>query len=105
MAKNTSYSCFRKIDVDQYSEDVFKDEEGADVTTLSVGYIDEQEVMTQLRSGKTFEALTIVLSAAPLGSKNQSARDQAFSLAHRLMLSVKVADIEPLVKRLDSDQI
>lgn len=44
MAKNTSSSAFRKIDVDQYNEDNFK-EEDAD---QGVGGPDENEVTTLL---------------------------------------------------------
>lgn len=105
MSKNTSYSGFRKIDVDQYSEDVFRDEEGNEVTSPGAGYIDEQEVMSQLRGGRAYEALRMVLIAAPVGSKNQSARDQALALALKVILSIKTAEIDSIVKKLDTDQV
>lgn len=71
MAKNTSSSAFRKIDVDQYNEDNFKEDEtdqGAE------GGPDENEITTLLNQGKNIEALKSVLQNAPLGSKNQAVK-------------------------------
>lgn len=47
MAKNTSSSAFRKIDVDQYNEDNFREEEQIDALTPPVGP-DESEVCSLL---------------------------------------------------------
>lgn len=43
MAKNTSSSAFRKIDVDQYNEDNYREEEQAELQSAPVGP-DEAEV-------------------------------------------------------------
>jgi hypothetical protein len=43
MAKNTSSSAFRKIDVDQYNEDNYREEEQAELQSGPVGP-DEAEV-------------------------------------------------------------
>lgn len=43
MAKNTSSSAFRKIDVDQYNEDNYREEEQAELQSTPVGP-DEAEV-------------------------------------------------------------
>lgn len=69
MAKNTSSSAFRKIDVDQYNEDNFKEDE-ADAISATVGP-DENEITTLLTQGKSVEALVNVLQNAPLRCKNQ----------------------------------
>lgn len=50
MAKNTSSSAFRKIDVDQYNEDIFKED---DVDGGSMGP-DENEI-TKLLTQYPFE--------------------------------------------------
>ena len=71
MAKNTSSSAFRKIDVDQYNEDNFEEDE-IDMNG-SVGP-DDAEITKLLNQGKSNEALKIVLESAPLGSKNQQAK-------------------------------
>ncbi|KAK8768986.1 hypothetical protein V5799_014552 [Amblyomma americanum] len=43
MSKNTESSAFRKIDIDQYNEDNYKEEEGLDAQSPPAGP-DEQEV-------------------------------------------------------------
>lgn len=47
MAKNTSSSAFRKLDVDQYNEDQFGEEEQTELQSPSVGP-DESEVTSLL---------------------------------------------------------
>lgn len=71
MAKNTFSSAFRKIDVDQYNEDNFKEDD----TDLGgpVGP-DENEITGLLNQGKNIDALKAVLQSAPLGSKNQQVK-------------------------------
>lgn len=44
MAKNTFSSAFRKIDVDQYNEDNYREEEQAELQSTTVGP-DEAEIM------------------------------------------------------------
>jgi len=44
MAKNTSSSAFRKIDVDQYNEDNYREEEQVELQSTPVGP-DEAEIM------------------------------------------------------------
>lgn len=67
MAKNTSSSAFRKIDVDQYNEDNFKEDEA----DSAVAQLDENEITTLLTQGKYIEALLLVLQNAPLRCKQQ----------------------------------
>jgi actin related protein 2/3 complex subunit 5 len=45
MAKNTFSSAFRKIDVDQYNEDNYREEEQAELQSAPVGP-DEAEITT-----------------------------------------------------------
>ena len=68
MAKNTSSSAFRKIDVDQYNEDNFEEDESDSAGNMGP---DENEVAALLTVGKYNEALLNVMQNAPLGSKNQ----------------------------------
>lgn len=73
MAKNTSSSAFRKINVDQYNEDNFKEDEiDSNGTTLTGP--DDAEITKLLNQGKNNEALKLVLENAPLGSKNPQAK-------------------------------
>lgn len=73
MAKNTSSSAFRKINVDQYNEDNFKEDE---IDTNGTTYTgpDDAEITKLLNGGKHNEALKLVLENAPLTSKNQQTK-------------------------------
>jgi actin related protein 2/3 complex subunit 5 len=101
MSKNTASNAFRKIDVDQFNEDNFKDEE----TPQDAGFagVNESEVSNLLSSGKAGEALKLLLSSAPIGSKNQADKDAAFNLVFRVITSVKQNQVEGIVKTLDND--
>lgn len=70
MAKNTSSSAFRKIDVDEYNEDNYKEEE----VQSSVTGPDENEIIQLLSHGKNVDALKTCLRSAPLGSRNQKVK-------------------------------
>lgn len=68
MAKNTSSNAFRKIDVDQYNEDNFREDDGVDSAAAGP---DENEITSLLTKGKSVEALLSALQNAPLRCKNQ----------------------------------
>ena len=70
MSKNTNSSAFRKIDVDQFNEDNFKDDD----TQENVGFagVNESDITNLLSKGNAAEALKTLLSSAPVGSKNQA---------------------------------
>ena len=71
MAKNTNSNTFRKIDVDQFNEDNFKEEDGPSTPIgNSVGGI-EAEVSNLLSNAQHSEALKMCLANAPIGNKNQ----------------------------------
>ena len=71
MSKNTSSSAFRKIDVDQFDEGNFKDDEGPAQDSGFAG-VSESEISNLLSKGKSDEALKVLLASAPVGSKNQA---------------------------------
>ena len=70
MSKNTLSSAFRKIDVDAFNEDNFKDEESASNSSSSSS-ADAGQVQQLLQGGKHAEALKMALANAPVGNKNQ----------------------------------
>jgi len=70
MSKNTANSAFRKIDVDQYNEDNYKEDEGGDPQSPPIG-ITENEITNLLNQGKNIEALKNCLNNAPLSSRSQ----------------------------------
>ncbi|XP_060802639.1 actin-related protein 2/3 complex subunit 5-B [Amyelois transitella] len=102
MAKNTFNSAFRKIDIDQYNEDNFKEEEAEQSVPTGP---DENEVSALLNQGRYIEALQIVLSNAPLGSANQQVKDNALALTLKVLLAIKSGQIEEAVSSLSSDDI
>jgi len=104
MAKNTRSAAFRKIDVDEFNEDNYKDEEPAELQSPISGP-DEKEVITLLNQGKAIEALKNCLRNAPLGSKSQQVKDSATSVTLRVLMSIKSSQIEEAVQSLDSEQV
>ncbi|XP_013112634.1 actin-related protein 2/3 complex subunit 5 [Stomoxys calcitrans] len=98
MAKNTSSSAFRKIDVDQYNEDNFKEDEADSVANL---VIDENEITNLLTQGKCIEALVSVLQNAPLRCKQQHVKDHALNITLRVLLSIKASQMDQAVETLE----
>ena len=70
MAKNTASNKFRMVDVDQYNEDNFKDDDSA-VVQDKRGGLSDSEVEALIQKGNNADALQAVLSSAPIGNKNQ----------------------------------
>ncbi|XP_075152180.1 actin-related protein 2/3 complex, subunit 5 [Haematobia irritans] len=97
MAKNTSSSAFRKIDVDQYNEDNFKEDEADSVALV----IDENEITNLLTQGKYIEALVSVLQNAPLRCKQQHVKDHALNITLRVLLSIKASQMDQAVETLE----
>lgn len=100
--KDTSSSTFRKIDVDQYSDNNFK-EEDADGGAAGPTGPDENEILTLLSQGKNDEALISVLKSAPLGCKNQQVKDSALNLTLKVLLSTKSNQIDKCLAPLNGD--
>ena len=51
--------------------------------------LDEGQVSSLLSSGKNVEALQLLLRHPPLATKDQSAKDRAFALVAKVMMSFK----------------
>ncbi|KFB43093.1 Arp2/3 complex subunit ARPC5 [Anopheles sinensis] len=109
MAKNTSSSAFRKIDVDQYNEDNFK-EDDADQASSGMIVPDEAEInslryLFRLSMGRNTDALKTVLQNAPLMCKNQQVKDNALNLTLRVLLSIKSSQIDAAIESLDDPEL
>uniref|UniRef100_A0A7N6FFV3 Actin-related protein 2/3 complex subunit 5 n=1 Tax=Anabas testudineus TaxID=64144 RepID=A0A7N6FFV3_ANATE len=101
MSKNTASDRFRKVDVDEYDENKFVDEEDGGENQ---GGPDEAEVDALLRqypSGNMNGALQAVLKNPPVNSKNQNAKERAEQLVVKVLSSFKSSDIEKAVGSLD----
>lgn len=98
-----STNTFRTVDVDQYNEDNFKDDDGP-VVQDKRGGLSATEIESLIQKGNNVEALKAVLSSAPIGNKNQAEKDAALALVLRVLLSTKTNQVEECVKQLDNDQ-
>jgi len=104
MAKNTRSAAFRKIDVDEYNEDNYKEEETVELQSPVTGP-DESEITLLLNQGKGGEALRNCLRNAPLGSKNQQVKDNAMSVTLRVLMSIKSSQMDEVIQSLEPDQV
>lgn len=103
MSKNTVSSArFRKVDVDEYDENKFVDEEEAGE---GQGGPDEGEVDTAIRGGNMMGALQAALKNPPINTKNQSAKDRAEGVVLKVLISFKANDIEKAVQSLDKNGV
>ena len=74
MSKNTASNAFRKIDVDAFNEDNFRDEDTAGTGPppgQGGAVASEAQIGTWIQEGKNVEALQALLSSAPIANKNQ----------------------------------
>lgn len=102
MAKNTLSSAFRKIDVDQYNEDNFREDEQSELQSPPAGP-DESEVTILLSQGRYKEALHLVLSSAPVGSKSQQLKDNAFNITLKVLMAIKASQMDEIISTLNTD--
>ncbi|EJW85520.1 hypothetical protein WUBG_03570 [Wuchereria bancrofti] len=102
MAKNLENTSYRKLDVDAFDPEKFVDCEDAE--TPGIGP-DERLVNQLLQSAKLQEALKASLSNPPLKCKNQAIKDRSTALVTKVLMNVKIADIESVVKSLTDDEV
>ncbi|KAH8393810.1 hypothetical protein KR215_000617 [Drosophila sulfurigaster] len=102
MAKNTSSSAFRKIDVDQYNEDNFREDDGVDSAAAGP---DENEITSLLTKGKSVEALLSALQNAPLRCKNQHVKDNALNITLRVLLSIKSTQMDQAIDSVEQNDL
>ncbi|VDN92932.1 unnamed protein product [Brugia pahangi] len=102
MAKNLENTSYRKLDVDAFDPEKFVDCEDAE--TPGIGP-DERLVNQLLQSAKLQEALKASLSNPPLKCKNQAIKDRSTALVTKVLMNIKTADIESVVKSLTDDEV
>lgn len=114
MAKNTSSSAFRKIDVDQYNEDNFVDDDviadanntaASTAAAAAAAAIDEAEIGRLLAQGKNVDALKLALQNAPLSSRDQAVKDAALAVILRVILSIKSLQMDQALDALAGAQL
>lgn len=102
MAKNLENTSYRKLDVDAFDPEKFEDCEESETPVIGP---DERLVNQLLQSAKLQEALKAALSNPPLKCKNQAIKDRSTTLVTKVLMNVKMADIEAMVKGLTDDEV
>uniref|UniRef100_A0A3B5LQB2 Actin-related protein 2/3 complex subunit 5 n=1 Tax=Xiphophorus couchianus TaxID=32473 RepID=A0A3B5LQB2_9TELE len=107
MSKNTVSARFRRVDVDEYDENKFVDEEDGGENQLGP---DEAEVDSFIRQYPLYykhstEALHAVLKNPPINTKNQNVKDRAEGLVLKVLSAFKSSDIEKAVQSLDKNGV
>ncbi|ESO06094.1 hypothetical protein HELRODRAFT_105985 [Helobdella robusta] len=102
MAKNTKSAAFRKINVDQYEEEQYIEEQLADDSATGPN---NAEVQSLLAKGNNIDALITAISTPPVNTKNQAVKDKALELVMKVMLSFKTSEIDGAVSKLDETKL
>ncbi|TSN03391.1 Actin-related protein 2/3 complex subunit 5 [Bagarius yarrelli] len=90
MSKNTVSDRFRKVDVDEYDENKF---------------VDEEEKGGENQLGNMMGALQAALKNPPINTKNQIVKDRAEGLVLKVLTAYKTSDIEKAVQSLDKPKV
>ncbi|XP_077986685.1 actin-related protein 2/3 complex subunit 5-C-like [Glandiceps talaboti] len=102
MAKSSRSTQFRCVNVDDFDENRFREDEQTDDVAAGP---DEAEVTGYLNQKKNIDALHAVLRNPPVGSKNHASKDKAFQLVLRVLSAFKSSEMENGVKQLDKDTL
>ncbi|KAJ8357195.1 hypothetical protein SKAU_G00199890 [Synaphobranchus kaupii] len=91
---------FRKVDVDEYDENKFVDEEDGGENQLGP---DEAERVWCNRN--LMDALQAVLKNPPINTKNQNVKEKAEGLVLNVLTSFKSSEVEEAVQSLDNNGV
>ncbi|CAL8267659.1 unnamed protein product [Arctogadus glacialis] len=105
MSKNTVSDRFRRVDVDEYDENKFVDEEDAGENQLGPDEAENVVLLNDSSTGNLMEALQAVLKNPPINTKNQNVKERAEALVLKVLSSFKSSDIEKGVQSLDKNGV
>ncbi|XP_046694740.1 actin related protein 2/3 complex, subunit 5-like, b [Silurus meridionalis] len=103
MAKNTFSFRFRKVDVDEFDENRFVEEQ-QDEAAEQRGP-DIAEVDNLIRNGDMITAFHVALRNPPINSKDLAIKEKAQAVMLKVLMSFRSSDIEPAVKSLDKNGV
>ena len=72
------------VDVDQYNEDNFKDDDSG-VVQDKRGGLSDSEIEALIQKGNNADALKAVLSSAPIGNKNQDEKVNSHFVIRKIL--------------------
>lgn len=102
MAQNTLSSRFRGVDIDEYDENKFVDDQ--EESSEQQGP-DAAEVDNLIRQGDMMAAFHMALRNPPINSKNAAVKERAQAVVLKVLTSFKSSEIEPAVKSLDRNGV
>eukprot|EP00052_Salpingoeca_macrocollata_P010325 m.80610 g.80610 ORF g.80610 m.80610 type:complete len:165 (-) comp17492_c0_seq1:76-570(-) len=104
MSKNTAGAKFRKVDVDQFDEDNYEDEEVQTQDSDSLVKTREAEVRKLLNASNKEDALKKALENPPQLSKNKAVKDQNSATVMDVLLAFKPDEIAKVVPTLSQEE-
>uniref|UniRef100_A0A673GA69 Actin-related protein 2/3 complex subunit 5 n=1 Tax=Sinocyclocheilus rhinocerous TaxID=307959 RepID=A0A673GA69_9TELE len=108
MAKNTLSSRFRGVDIDEYDENKFVDDQDEAAEQQGPDACEVDDLIRQYPSDQTRDMMTafqIALRNPPINSKNPAVKERAQAVVLRVLTAFKSSDMEPAVKSLDKNGV
>ncbi|XP_076126620.1 actin related protein 2/3 complex, subunit 5-like, a [Alosa pseudoharengus] len=102
MAQNTLSSRFRGVDIDEYDENKFVDDQEESAEQQGP---DAAEVDNLIRQGDMMAAFHMALKNPPINSRNAAVKEKAQAVVLKVLTSFKSSEIEPAVKSLDRNGV
>ncbi|KAG5281300.1 hypothetical protein AALO_G00069640 [Alosa alosa] len=102
MAQNTLSSRFRGVDIDEYDENKFVDDQEEAAEQQGP---DAAEVDNLIRQGDMMAAFHMALKNPPINSRNAAVKEKAQAVVLKVLTSFKSSEIEPAVKSLDRNGV
>ncbi|CAD7668022.1 actin-related protein 2/3 complex subunit 5-like protein [Panthera pardus] len=105
MARNTLSSRFRRVDIDEFDENKFVDEQEEAAAAAAEPGPDPSEVDGLLRQGDMLRAFHAALRNSPVNTKNQAVKERAQGVVLKVLTNFKSSEIEQAVQSLDRNGI
>ncbi|KAL4690003.1 hypothetical protein H8959_012794 [Pygathrix nigripes] len=105
MARNTLSSRFRRVDIDEFDENKFVDEQEEAAAAAAEPGPDPNEVDGLLRQGDMLRAFHAALRNSPVNTKNQAVKERAQGVVLKVLTNFKSSEIEQAVQSLDRNGV
>ncbi|XP_048845253.1 actin-related protein 2/3 complex subunit 5-like protein isoform X2 [Brienomyrus brachyistius] len=102
MARNTLSSRFRRVDIDEYDENKFVDDQEEAAENQGP---DAAEVDDLIRQGDMMTAFHTALRNPPINTKNAAVKEKAQATVLRVLTSFRSSEIETAVRSLDRNGV